>query len=73
MKAASKNLLGKMALGEDIKPSLKALFDTTSNFVLNNFIPMLTNVFKGFGSVISLTFSELIPKIVGFVQTAVRR
>ncbi|HEN3144752.1 TPA: PblA, partial [Streptococcus agalactiae] len=29
MKAASKNLLGKMALGEDIKPSLKALFDTT--------------------------------------------
>ncbi|ABA45891.1 TPA: PblA [Streptococcus agalactiae] len=70
MKAASKNLLGKMALGEDIKPSLKALFDTTSNFVLNNFIPMLTNVFKGFGSVISLTFSELIPKIVGFVQTS---
>ncbi|HGI3695106.1 TPA: hypothetical protein ACJSIN_000729 [Streptococcus agalactiae] len=67
MKAASKNLLGKMALGEDIKPSLKALFDTTSNFVLNNFIPMLTNVFKGFGSVISLTFSELIPKIVGFM------
>lgn len=70
MKAASKNLLGKMALGEDIKPSLKALFDTTSNFVLNNFIPMLTNVFKGFGSVISLTFSELIPKIVGFMQTS---
>lgn len=70
MKAASKNLLGKMALGEDIKPSLKALFDTTSNFVLNNFIPMLTNVFKGFGSVIYLTFSELIPQIVSFMQTS---
>ena len=44
MKAAAQNVLGKLALGEDIKPSLEALAQTTSTFLLDNFFPMIRNI-----------------------------
>ena len=44
MKAAAQNVLGKLALGEDIKPSLEALAQTTSTFLLDNFFPMIGNI-----------------------------
>lgn len=47
MVSAGKNLLGKMALGEDIKAPLNNLLSTTSTFLFKNFLPMLGNVGKG--------------------------
>lgn len=47
MASAGKNLLGKMALGEDIKVPLNNLLSTTSTFLFKNFLPMLGNVGKG--------------------------
>lgn len=47
MKAAFSNVLGKLALGEDIKPELKALAETTSTFLFDNFLPMIGNILKG--------------------------
>jgi phage-related protein len=44
MKAAAQNVLGKLALGEDIKPALEALYQTTSTFLLDNFFPMIGNI-----------------------------
>lgn len=59
MKAAASNVLGKMALGQDIGPSLQALTETVSTFLFNNFIPMVTNI-----------LSALPGAIVTFIQTA---
>ncbi len=44
MKAAATNVLGNLALGEDIGPSLMALQETVHTFIDNNLVPMLSNV-----------------------------
>lgn len=44
MKAAATNVLGNLALGEDISPSLMALQETVHTFIDNNLIPMLGNI-----------------------------
>jgi phage-related protein len=45
MKAAGQNLLGKMAIGENIGPSLRQLLSTTGTFLFKNLIPMIGNLF----------------------------
>ncbi|MCD7909516.1 MAG: hypothetical protein LUH04_17905 [Clostridium sp.] len=52
MKAAAKNVLGYLALGEDIQPSLDALSSTVYTFVVGNFIPMVGNVLSGLPQVV---------------------
>ena len=44
MKASAQNVLGKLALGEDIKPSLEALLDSTETFLVGNLAPMIGNI-----------------------------
>lgn len=68
MKASASNLLGKMALGEDIKPSLDQLVSTTKTFIVGNFLPMLGNVFKGIGGIIAYAFTDIFPKIGAYFQ-----
>ncbi len=46
MKAAFKNVLGNLSLGEDIGDELFALSETVQTFVVGNLIPMLGNVLK---------------------------
>lgn len=47
MKAAVKDLLGNLAIGEDIKPAVSALMESTGTFVFDNLLPMLGNIMKG--------------------------
>lgn len=61
MKAAFSNVLGKLALGQDIKPSLKALAETTSTFLLGNFVPMVVNIIKALPGAIATFFSNAAP------------
>ena len=68
MKASASNLLGNLALGEDIKPSLEQLFSTTQTFFVGNFLPMLGNIFKGFGDIITYAFTDVFPKIGAYFQ-----
>lgn len=68
MKASASNLLGNLALGEDIKPSLEQLFSTTKTLVVGNFLPMLGNIFKGFGDIIAYAFTDVFPKIGAYFQ-----
>lgn len=68
MKASASNLLGKMALGEDIKPSLEQLFSTTKTFLVGNFLPMIGNIFSGFGDIIAYAFTDIFPKIGAYFQ-----
>lgn len=65
MKAAAQNVLGKIAIGENILPSLRALLETTSTFLFNNFLPMLGNIFSGLGIVLSEGISNVVSQVFG--------
>ena len=65
MKAAAQNVLGKLALGEDIMPSLKSLAETTSTFLFKNFIPMVGNILQGLPTVIGMVLKEGIASVFG--------
>ena len=47
MKAAAQNVLAHLALGDNIRPSLNALSETVSTFLVGNFLPMLGNIASG--------------------------
>lgn len=63
MKASFSNVLGKLALGQDIKPSLEALAQTTATFLLGNFFPMIGNIFKALPGAISTFIKAAIPYV----------
>lgn len=65
MKASAQNVLGKLALGENVLPALQALLDTTSTFLFNNFIPMVSNVFSGLGLLLTEGLSKIASQIFG--------
>nr|DAP57439.1 MAG TPA: tail tape measure protein [Caudoviricetes sp.] len=65
MKAAAQNVLGKLALGENILPSLHALLKTTSTFLFDNFLPMVGNIFSGLGLVLSEGISQIASQLFG--------
>ena len=65
MKAAAQNVLGKLALGENILPSLHALLKTTSTFLFDNFLPMVGNIFSGLGLVLTEGISQIASQLLG--------
>lgn len=65
MKAAAQNVLGKLALGEDIMPSLHQLFETVKTFLVGNLIPMVWNVLKGIPRVLAGALGELMHTLFG--------
>lgn len=67
MKAAAQNVLGKLALGENILPSLHALLKTTSTFLFDNFLPMVGNIFSGLGLVLTEGISQIASQLFGDV------
>jgi phage-related protein len=44
MKAAAKDLMGNLALGNDIGPQIEALGSTVGTFVMGNLLPMVSNI-----------------------------
>lgn len=69
MKAAFSDVLGNLALGKNIEPSLNALAETTSTFLFNNFIPMVGNILKGLPSAITTFIQAAIPQISSGLQS----
>nr|DAY23755.1 MAG TPA: tail tape measure protein [Caudoviricetes sp.] len=65
MKASAQNVLGKLALGENVLPALQTLLDTTSTFLFNNFIPMVSNVFSGLGLLLTEGLSKVASQLFG--------
>lgn len=47
MKAAAQNVLGHLALGDNIRPSLNALSETVSTYLVRNLLPMVGNIAAG--------------------------
>ena len=61
MKAALKNVLGNLALGENITDELFALRETTYTFLSKNLLPMIGNILSGIPDIIdhAMTFVTL--------------
>jgi len=53
MQAAAKNLMGNLALGEDIQPALQTLMDSVRTFIVGNLFPMVGQVLSGLPTVVS--------------------
>ena len=64
MKASFVDVLGNLALGENIKPSLINLAETTEIFLVGNLIPMLARVLKGIPVVIENGIKEFGPIMI---------
>lgn len=72
MKSSFSNVLGNLALGEDMRPSLEALASTTKIFLLDNLVPAVGNIFTALPGSISTLLQELIPDNVhSVVNTAI--
>ena len=73
MKAAAQNLLGNLATGADIGPSLQALGETASTFIFNNLIPMLGNIIVQIpgmlGSFVQVALSTLTTQMNSLFET----
>lgn len=52
MKAAAQDLLGNWALGNDIKPQLDNLIETTKTYLIGNLLPAIGNVLKALPQVL---------------------
>ena len=64
MKAAASNLLGGLALGEDIKVPMQQLITSAGNFLFGNFLPMVGNVFATLPSAIGTAISTAGPTLM---------
>lgn len=64
MKAAAKNLIGNLTLGEDVGPSLQALGDTIFTFVQGNLIPMFGNLLRAIPETIPAIGSWIVRSLV---------
>ena len=65
MKAAAQNVLGKIAIGENVTPALQSLLETTRTFLFNNFFPMIGNILSGLGVVLTEGLSSLASQLFG--------
>ena len=72
MKASFSNVLGNLALGENMRPSLEALASTTKIFLIDNLVPTVGNIFTALPGSISTLLQELIPdNVQDVVNTAI--
>lgn len=61
MKASFTNVLGNLALGRDITPSLNALVKTTTTFIKGNLIPAVLNILRALPGAAVTLLQALIP------------
>lgn len=64
MKAAAQDLLGNIALGRDVGPSMAALAKTGCTFFFDNLIPDVTNIIKSLPIMIYTLITEGAPMFV---------
>lgn len=64
MKAAAQNLLGNLAMGENIQQSLEGLVSTTVTFLAGNLLPMVGTVLKS----LALMIIQNINRVPGMID-----
>lgn len=71
MRAAAKNFLGSLAIGEDVNESLKIMMVSASTFVFKNFLPMLGTVLKALPGAILAFIGKGAPLLLSGITTLV--
>lgn len=71
MKASAQNVLGSLALGENIQPALSDLISAVDTFVFNNLIPMIGTIVRGLPQLIATLVQEGIPLLLERISTFV--
>lgn len=71
MKANAENFLAVLSTGGDITAPLTGLIESVGNFLINNLIPMLTNIVMAIPPALVTLFSTLAPQIGTAFQTAI--
>ena len=72
MKAAFSNVMGNLALGEEMGPSLEALASTVGTFLTGNLIPMVWNIVTALpGSLVTFINAMIPGDLSAVVSTAV--
>lgn len=71
MKASLQNLLGSLALGENIKPAMQNLVKSTGTFLFKNLIPMIGRVIKSLPPAIGVFLQQGVPMIFSGLSTMI--
>ena len=71
MKASGKNLLGSLALGEDIKEPLAKLTETAKTFFVGNLLPMVKNVVSQLPTVLAGLSNAIAPLVPTLIDAGV--
>lgn len=71
MKAAFSNVLGSLAIGEDIKPALNGLIDTVKTFLINNLLPMVGNILTGIVGILPDIMSALMSMVPDILSSII--
>ena len=71
MKASLQNLLGSLALGENIKPAMQNLVKFTGTFLFKNLIPMIGRVIKSLPPAIGVFLQQGVPMILSGLSTMI--
>ncbi|MGN0707109.1 MAG: hypothetical protein ACI4JC_03845 [Faecalibacterium sp.] len=69
MKAAAQDLLGNLALGEELKPSLDALSESVHTWLADNLLPMAGNILRGIPVVIAEMTPEFLAQGTGLIRS----
>lgn len=71
MKASLQNLLGSLALGENIKPAMQNLVKSTGTFLFKNLIPMIGRVIKSLPPAIGVFLQQGLPMIFSGISSLI--
>lgn len=69
MKAAFSNVLGKLALGQDIGPALDGLMQTVVTFA-GNLVPAVANIFRALPGAIATVIQAAVPQLLQTLSSA---
>ena len=64
MKASAENLLGSIALGENVGPAMQQMMGSVSNFIFKNLLPMLGTIIQSLPSAIIGFAQQAIPQLI---------
>ena len=70
MKASFTDLLGNIAMGQNLEASFSALIETTKTFVFSNFLPMLQNIFASVFNLVCEGLNNLAPGLGDGIKLA---
>ena len=69
MKASAQNLLGSLAVGENVGPAMEQLATSVSTFFFNNFLPMIGTLIQSLPTAIMSFLQTGIPLLVSNIGT----